>query len=405
MKTEVNRTEKMKAYCLVADWDPRPDFRLGSRDIEGKLTYLGSKVWRNPHMELIEKEIPVPGPDEVLIEVKACGICGSDVHMRQSDEDGYIFYPGLTAFPCTLGHEFSGRVVEAGEKAINKRTGKKYEIGEAVCAEEMIWCAYCRPCADGFPNHCENLQEIGFSIDGAYAKYIRMNARYCWSIEPLREKYGEEKMWLLGSLVEPTSVAYTAVIVRGGGIRPGQNVVILGGGPIGAAACAILNKAGAASVILSEPSVQRREMALSMGATHAIDPKAVNVADTVLKITKGAGADLILEATGLPSVVWKDVEKIIWEGRTVNAKVVLVARADDRIPLNGEVLQVRRASVVGSQGHSGDGTFPNVISSMSAGMDVSPIVTKKISLKEAEENCIMLQKDRNEVKITITKFE
>ena len=405
MKTEVNRTEKMKAYCLVADWDPRPDFRLGSKDIEGKLTYLGSKVWRNPHMELIEKEIPVPGPDEVLIEVKACGICGSDVHMRQADKDGYIFYPGLTAFPCTLGHEFSGRVVEAGEKAINKRTGKKYEIGEAVCAEEMIWCAYCRPCADGFPNHCENLQEIGFSIDGAYAKYIRMNARYCWSIEPLREKYGEEKMWLLGSLVEPTSVAYTAVIERGGGIRPGQNVVILGGGPIGAAACAILNKAGAASVILSEPSAQRREMALSMGATHAIDPKAVNVADTVLKITKGAGADLILEATGLPSVVWTDVEKIIWEGRTVNAKVVLVARADDRIPLNGEVLQVRRASVVGSQGHSGDGTFPNVISSMSAGMDVSPIVTKKISLKEAEENCIMLQKDRNEVKITITKFD
>lgn len=146
-------------------------------------------------------------------------------------------------------------------------------------------------------------------------------------------------------------------------------------------------------------------MALSMGATHAIDPKEVNVADTVLKITNGAGADLILEATGLPSVVWSDVEKIIWEGRTVNARVVLVARADDRIPLNGEVLQVRRASVVGSQGHSGHGNFPNVISSMSAGMDVSPMVTKQIALNEAEENCIMLQKDRNEVKITITKFE
>jgi threonine dehydrogenase-like Zn-dependent dehydrogenase len=104
-------------------------------------------------------------------------------------------------------------------------------------------------------------------------------------------------------------------------------------------------------------------------------------------------------------VVWTDVEKIIWEGRTVNATVVLVARADDRIPLNGEVLQVRRASVVGSQGHSGHGTFPNVISSMSAGMDVSPMVTKQISLDQAEENCIMLQKDRNEVKITITNFE
>jgi threonine dehydrogenase-like Zn-dependent dehydrogenase len=405
MKTTVDRSKKMQTRCLVADWDPRPDYKLGSRDIEGKLTYLGSKVWKNPRIESVDKDIPVPGPEDILVEVKACGICGSDVHMRQADDDGYIFYPGLTAFPCTLGHEYSGIVVEAGENAINKRTGKRYEIGEAICAEEMIWCSHCKPCADGYPNHCENLEEIGFSIDGAYAKYIKMNARYCWSIEPLREIYGEEKMFLLGSLVEPTSVAYNAVIERGGGIRPGQHVVILGGGPIGAAACAILKRAGAKSVILSEPSQKRREMALSMGATQAIDPFKVNVADKVLEITEGAGADLILEATGLPSVVWADVEKIIWEGRTVNATVVLVARADDRIPLNGEVLQVRRAEVVGSQGHSGHGTFPNVINAMSAGMDVSPMITKQISIDEAEENCILLQKDRDEVKITITKFD
>ena len=405
MEKAVDRTKKMQTRCLVADWDPRPDYKLGSRDIEGKLTYLGSKVWRNPRIESVDKDIPVPGPEDILVEVKACGICGSDVHMRQADDDGYIFYPGLTAFPCTLGHEYSGIVVEAGENAINKRTGKRYEVGEAICAEEMIWCAHCKPCADGYPNHCENLEEIGFSIDGAYAKYIKMNARYCWSIEPLRDIYGEEKMFLLGSLVEPTSVAYNAVIERGGGIRPGQQVVILGGGPIGAAACAILKRAGAKSVILSEPSQKRREMALSMGATHAIDPFKENVADKVLEITEGAGADLILEATGLPSVVWADVEKIIWEGRTVNATVVLVARADDRIPLNGEVLQVRRAEVIGSQGHSGHGTFPNVINAMSAGMDVSPMITKQISIDEAEENCILLQKDRDEVKITITKFD
>lgn len=405
MGIEVNRTKKMKTVCLKADWDPKRGFKLGSKDIEGKLTYLGSKVWRNPNMEMVEKEIPVPGPTEVLIEVKACGICGSDVHMRQADSDGYIFYPGLTAFPCTLGHEFSGVIVEAGKNAMNKRTGKKFNLGEAVCAEEMIWCSHCKPCADGYPNHCENLQEIGFSIDGAYAKYIKIDARYVWSIEQLREKYGEEKMWLLGSLVEPTSVAYNAVIERGGGIRPGQHVVILGGGPIGAAACAILRRAGATSVILSEPSKPRREMALSMGATHAIDPTKENVPDAVLEITKGAGADLILEATGLPSIVWPDIEKIIWEGRTINSTVVIVARADDKIPLTGEVLQVRRASVVGAQGHSGHGTFPNVISAMSSGMDVSPLITKKISLYEAEENCVLLQTDRDEVKITITDFK
>ena len=395
----------MRTVSLMADWQPKPDFKLGHKDIDKKLTYLGSKVWKNPRIEIVEKDTPVPEPHEVLIEVKACGICGSDVHMRQADDDGYIFYPGLTAFPCTLGHEFSGVIVEAGENAVNKRTGRKYEPGEAVCAEEMIWCAQCKPCCDGYPNHCERLQEIGFSIDGAYAKYIKMDSRYLWSLEGLRESYGEKKMWLLGSLVEPTSVAYNAVIERGGGIRAGEHVVILGGGPIGIAACAVLRKSGANSVIISEPSEKRRKMALELGATHAIDPLKVNAAEAVLDITKGVGAGLILEATGLPSVVWKDVERIIWEGKAVNATVVLVARADDRIPLNGEVLQVRRANVVGSQGHSGHGTFPNVISCMASGMDVSSMVTKKIGLDDVEENLIKLQKDRDEVKITLTNFE
>ncbi|MFH0989413.1 MAG: scyllo-inosose 3-dehydrogenase [bacterium] len=395
----------MRTVSLFAKWDPKPGFILGKKDIEGKLTYLGSKVWHNPYIKIVEKEVREPGPTEVLIEVKACGICGSDVHMYQTDNDGYIFYPGLTAFPSVLGHEFAGQVVKAGEKAINKRTNKKFDIGEAVCAEEMMWCSYCRPCSDGYPNHCENLQEIGFSIDGAYAKYIVVDSRYLWSIEDFRKPYGEEKMWLLGSLVEPTSVAYNAVIIRGGGILPGENVVILGGGPVGAAACAILKRAGANAVILSEPSEARRKMALSIGATHVIDPKTENVADAVLRITNGHGAKIILEATGLPSIVWSDVERIIWEGRAVNTTVVVVARADDRIPLNGEVLQVRRANVVGSQGHSGHGIFHNVISCISSGMDISPIVTKKIQLDQIEENLKKLQTDRDEVKITLINFD
>ncbi len=391
----------MRAVSLNADWDPRPDFELGAKDVDGESTYLGSKVWRNPRIEFVEKEVPVPGPTEVLIEVKACGFCGSDVHMLQSDDDGYIFYPGFTAFPCTLGHELSGEVVEAGALAINKRTGQPYKAGEAVCCEEMIWCAQCQPCADGFPNHCERLQEIGFSIDGAFAKYIKIDARFLWSIEALREPYGEEKMYLLGSLAEPISVAFNAVIERGGGIRPGDNVVILGCGPVGAAACAVLKRSGAASVIVSEPSKTRREMAMAMGATHTIDPTEVNAAEAVLDITKGVGAKIILEASGFPTVVWPDVEKIIWEGKALNTTVVLVARADARIPLNGEVFQVRRASVVGAQGHSGHGTFPRVISSMAAGMDVSPMITKQIGLDEVPENLVMLQTDRNEVKITV----
>ena len=391
----------MKAVTLFADWDPRPEFKLGSKDIQGKLTYLGSKVWRNPEIRLVEKEVPEVGPTDVLVRVRACGICGSDVHMFQKDEQGYILYPGLTAFPATLGHEFSGEVEEAGSRALNKRTGKPFQKGEAVTAEEMFWCASCRPCADGYPNHCEALQELGFSTDGAFARFVTVDARYIWSIESLRELYTGDDLFLAGSLVEPTSVAYNAVIERGGGIRPGDHVVILGGGPIGLAACAILRRAGAACVILSEPSLERSALGLKVGATHVVNPLEENAADRILEITQGQGAKLFLEATGLPDRVWGDIERVIWEGRQVNSVAVIVARADTKIPVTGEVFQVRRASIVGAQGHSGHGTFPRVISAMATGLNMLPLITKRVKLEDVPDNLKRLQTDRDDCKITV----
>lgn len=391
---------KMQTVTLFAKWQPKEDFKLGLKDVEGKLTYLGSQVWKNPSLKIVEKDIPEIGSTEVLIKVKACGICGSDVHMAQSDEEGYIWYPGLTAFPCTLGHEFSGIVAKAGKEAINKRSGKRYTEGEAVTAEEMLWCAACRPCADGYPNHCERLQELGITCDGGFAEYVKVDARYIWSLEELRESYKDEDIFLAGSLVEPTSVAYNAVIERGGGIRPGDNVVILGGGPIGLAAVAILKRAGAAKVILSEPSRERRERGKIMGADCLINPLKEDFTERVLELTQDMGAKLYLEATGLPDKVFPDIEETIWQGKQINSVVVIVARSAKKIPLTGEVFQVRRASLVGSQGHSGHGTFPKVISSMAAGMDTTSLITKKITLKEVPENIVLLQTDRKECKIT-----
>jgi threonine dehydrogenase-like Zn-dependent dehydrogenase len=391
---------KMKAVRLYADWDPRPGFKLGPKDIDKKQTYLGSKVWRHPKLKIEEVPIPKPGPGEVLIEVKACGICGSDVHMAQADNDGYIWYPGLTGFPCTLGHELAGVVVEAGEGAFDKYTNKPFKGGEAVCAEEMVWCGRCRPCADGFPNHCERLNEIGFNIDGAFAKYIVLDAKLLWNLEPLKKRYSGKELFKAGSLCEPTSVAYNAVIERGGGIRPGDSVAILGGGPVGLAACAILKKQGAARVILSEPEEGRVAVAKKLGVDYVINPKTESFAQKVLEYTNGMGANLYLEATGLPTVVWPEIEEAIWYGRALNATVVIVARADAKIPVTGEVFQVRRARIVGSQGHSGHGNFPRVIECMASGMDMTPMITKEITLDQVPEHIIMLQTDRKETKIT-----
>jgi threonine dehydrogenase-like Zn-dependent dehydrogenase len=390
---------KMKAVILSAKWAPKKSFKLGAKDIDGKLTYLGSQVWKDPEITEVEKEIPKIKQNEVLLKVKRCGICGSDVHMGQTDKEGYIFYPGLTAFPVTLGHEFAGEVVEIGEKAINKRTNKKFEVGEPVTVEEMVWCGECKPCCDGYPNHCERLQEIGFSIDGAYAEYIAVPAKLCWSLKKLEKRYDD--VYKFGSLVEPTSVAYNAVIERGGGIRPGENVVILGGGPIGIAATKILKAAGAAICIVSEPSESRAKLAKKMGADYVINPMKEDFVERVKELTDSEGAKLYLEATGLPTIVIDQIQNCIWECRGINSTVVIVARAEERMPLCGEYFQVKRSSVVGAQGHSGHGTFPNVIRLMASGLcDVSPMITKEIKLEEVPENIKLLQTDKENCKIS-----
>jgi threonine dehydrogenase-like Zn-dependent dehydrogenase len=347
-----------------------------------------------------EKEFPEIGPTECLIEVKACGICGSDVHMAQADKEGYTFYPGLTAFPVTLGHEMAGVVVKAGSKAFNKRTGRAYEVGEPVCPEEMFWCSYGRPCADGNPNQCERLQEMGFSVDGGFAKYVAIDSRYLWSLAGLADLYKGIDLFKAGSLVEPTSVAYNALIECGGGILPGDNAVILGGGPIGLAGVAIMKRAGASKVVLVEPAESRQILGRKMGADLVIDPMKENVPEKILNFTDGLGAAMYLEATGIPDKVIGTIEDTIWNGKFIGAKVVIVARADAKTPLNGEVYQVKKAKIAGAQGHSGYGTFPRVISCMAAGMDMTPLITKTVGIGEVPDHVKLLQTDKTNCKIT-----
>jgi len=390
----------MKAVVLDADWKPKKEFKLGSKDIEGKRTYMGSMVWNSPSMSIKDKPVPEIEGDEVLVEVKAVGICGTDVHMLQSDDEGYMLYPGLTAFPVTIGHEFSGTVAKVGPNAIDKRTNKPFKIGDPICAEEMFWCGYCRPCVDGYPNHCENLEEMGITVDGAFAEYVKVKAKYCWSLKPLEKTYSGNSLFVAGSLVEPTSVAYNAVIERGGGVRPGDSAVILGGGPIGLAAVAIMKKNGAVNIIISEPSESRAKLAKEMGADYIINPMKENFTEKVLYYTDGMGADLYLEATGLPDIVFKDIEEAIWNGKAINATVVIVARSSARIPIAGEVFQVRRAGIVGAQGHSGHGTFPRVINLMADGMDMTKISTKKIKLEDVPDSVKNLQTNKEDCKIT-----
>jgi len=365
----------MKGLVLSAKWEPREGYQLSEFEKTTGKAITGNAIWRYPELKVQEVEKPAIEPDQVLIQIKACGVCGSDMHFYETDDQDYILYPGLTKFPTILGHEFSGEIVEVGSEV------EDLEVGDMVTAEEMIWCGHCFPCRNGFPNHCTNLEEIGFTIPGAFAEYIAVGAKYCWKLNALMDRYGdEEKVYEAGAVTEPSSVAYNAVFERAGGFRPGAYVAVYGLGPIGLAATAECKASGAAKVIGFELSANRRELAKKVGADYVFDPREVTPHEVVMDLTEGQGADLHVEAAGAPQVTVSEMEKSL----AINGKIVQIGRAATRVPMYLETLQVRRGQVFGSQGHSGHAVFPSVIRLMASGLiDMTQIVTARYDLDDA----------------------
>ncbi len=364
----------MKGMVLDAKWDPKADYTVSDWEKETGKAITGNAIWRNPTLEVRDWPDPEPGPQEVVLAIQACGVCGSDMHFYETDDQDYILYPGLTKFPTILGHEFSGKVVATGKDV------KLLKIGDMVTVEEMIWCGRCIPCRNGYPNHCSNLEEIGFTIPGAFANFIAVDEKFCWKIDAIAERYGsEEKAYAVGALTEPTCVAYNAMIERAGGFRPGHYVNVVGAGPIGLAAIGIAKAAGAGIIAAFEVSPKRRELAKLVGADYVYDPREVSTGEVLMELSGGAGFDFHVEAAGVPEIAIPEMEKAL----AINSKIVQIGRAAKRVPTYFEAFQVRRAQAYGAQGHSGHETFPNVIRMVASGrLDLSPIITAHYGLDQ-----------------------
>ena len=383
----------MKGLVLDAKWDPRPDYAVSDWEKETGKAVTGNSIWRHPKLEVREWPDPKPGPQDVLLEIKACGVCGSDMHFYETDKEGYILYPGLTKFPTILGHEFSGKVVEAGKLVTNLK------VGDMVTVEEMQWCGRCTPCRNGFPNQCENLEEIGFTIPGAFANYIAVDSKFCWKIDAIAERYGsEEKGYEVGALTEPTTVSYNGMFARAGGFKPGAYVSVFGAGPIGLAATGLARAAGAGKIAVFEVSPKRRELARKVGADYVYSPLEVSAGQVMMELSQGEGFDFHVEAAGAPHLTVPEMEKAL----AVNAKVVQIGRAAQRVPMYLESFQVRASQAFGAQGHSGNGTFPNVIRLVASGrLDLSPIITARFNLDDVVK-AIAQSTTRSDGKIMVT---
>ncbi|MCB9741147.1 MAG: alcohol dehydrogenase catalytic domain-containing protein [Alphaproteobacteria bacterium] len=346
----------MRAILLEAEWAPRPEFPLSDAERLARKA-MGCAVWRAPHFRDARIDDPSPGPREVIVRVRACGVCGSDTHCYETDDKGYILFSGPVSLPVVPGHEYAGEVVAVGSEVRNLR------VGQLVAAEGMLNCGVCETCRSGRPNQCPHLEMVGFSAPGAYAEYIAVEERFCWSLDGLAERLGDAQRAVeLGALVEPISCSYNGIWVAGRGMRPGDHVAVFGCGPIGLGAIALCRAAGAATITAFDVSPERCVLARAVGADAAHDPRALGAAGSspaeVLRAASGGlGCDLLVEAAGAALHTMPEIERAFAPG----GQMIYLGRTGERAPVMLDTLVTGAASITGSRGHVGQGCFPHVI--------------------------------------------
>ena len=388
----------MKAVRYRADFNPKPGLKLSEKELRDQRGRSDSdKIFQNPRIELVDIPAPkITNPGEVLIKIKACGICGTDVHLVEKDQDGYTLYPGHMKGDMVLGHEFCGEVVETGSVVNGLR------VGDKVTVEEMKWCGKCDSCRKGHPNQCTNLEEFGITENGAYAEYVVSDEKYCWKINGFEKVYSsEDKIWEAGCLCEPSSVAYNAVFECGGGFRPGAYVVVFGCGPIGLFTIAHCKNQGAAKIIVFEIIKERMALAKQFGADITLSPEELDGKEpweVILELTDGEGADVLIEAAGVAEATFPQIEKAM----APVATVINTAMGRGRVPLYLVPYANKKGRLAVSIGHSGHDNFKNVIRLITAGrFDPTKVVTARYPLEQTVD-ALRTAKERSGGKVILT---
>lgn len=229
------------------------------------------------NLEILDKPEPKPGKDQVKIEVKYAGICGSDIHTYE----GYY----KVSVPVTLGHEFSGIVTEVGEGV------REFKPGDRVTSETTFYiCGECQYCQTGDYNLCDRRKGLGTHQDGGFAKYLITRKQ---SVHKLPEHVDFQS----AALTEPLACTHHAV--GKADINAGDLVVVIGPGPIGLLAAQVAKSRGATVIITGLTNdKQRLDKAIEVGIDVAVDTQKEDVKKRVYQLTNGYGADVVLECSG-----------------------------------------------------------------------------------------------------------
>lgn len=325
--------------------------------------------------QLTLKEVDVPQierPDQVLLNVEAVSICGTDVHIVEVP-------PGYIAQPNTiLGHEFAGTVVEKGGDVDH------LQVGDRVVVNPNDYCGVCTYCRMNLPNECENIKALGIEVDGAFAEYCRVSGKVAYPIS--REVPVEQ-----AACAEPL-----ACVINGAQkvhVQPGQTTAVIGAGPIGMMMAMMFEAAGASKVIVAEKAPYRLEHARDMGLGRVVDVGQEDLEEVVLEET-GIGVDVVADVVG-----------------TQLASAIQVARKGGKVLVFGvdtkavaefpqSEVTFKELQVLGTW--LANATFPKAVDVLESGiLDIDGLITDVIPLQDVHAGIDKLAAGKA-VKIIVT---
>ncbi len=316
--------------------------------------------------------------DEVLIEVKAVSVCGSDLHIYH---DAHPYWP-----PVVLGHEFSGVIVDVGKDV------KGWQIGDRIVSETRTGsCGICYICQSGFPQVCEWKRPYGIGVNGAFAKYVAGPAR-------LLHHLPENISFEVGAIIEPIAICITSIIERSQ-IEAGEKVLITGPGPIGLISLAIAKVAGASLTIVvgrSSKGELRLKKAEELGADVVIDTEKEDPVAKVLQLTNGLGVDFLIETSGNQEVIFKSFEMVRRTG-TICA-IGITGLSEVSIPYDRGIFKGIRFDFCFSSSWT---SWEKAINLISKGiLNLETLITHKLPLEKWEEAFHLLE-NRQAVKVIL----
>lgn len=308
---------------------------------------------------MVDVPMPKMGENDVLIKIEKTSICGTDVHLYQWDEWARKTLP----VPCTIGHEFAGKIVDMGKQV------KGFKVGERVSGEGHITCGHCKQCRTGLRVLCPNTVGVGVNRDGCFAEYLCIPAA---NVFPIPASIPDEIASIFDPLGNAVHTALSFDLV-------GQDVLITGAGPIGIMTIPIVKKAGARHVVITDLNDYRLGLAQKMGATRVVNIKNETMSG-VMKSLGIEGFDVSLEMSGSPQALQSLPELTVHGG-----KIVLLGILPSNTQIDWHKVIFKMLTIKGIYGREIFRTWYQMTHMIESGLDVSSVITHRFPAKEFQK--------------------